>query len=182
MLYVKTKTFGSGSIFCNLKNTKNVILVISAIVIRFPSNLLSSYITWSDEQIVKFRICTNWSDIITVTETYLHPKCYRIDIWFGKIICQAEVFLWKRDDIGYVDRKWPLSVNHFSESHIITVDDIEAQFLAGSTESKSTHFVCRKLFEITSCMREWRHLKFQSLISQLLQAIFMHSLRQWIED
>ena len=37
-------------------------------------------------------------------------------------------------------------------------------------------------FESTSGMREWRHKIFQSLISPLLLAILMRSLRQWIKN
>ena len=38
-----------------------------------------------------------------------------------------------------------------------TVNDIDAQIVAGSTESNFIHFVWKQVFESTSGMREWRH-------------------------
>ena len=46
----------------------------------------------------------------------------------------------------------PLNVNNTG-----TVNDIDEQFVAGSTESYSTHFYWDNFFESTSGMREWRH-------------------------
>ena len=48
--------------------------------------------------------------------------------------------------------KIPLNVNNPG-----TVNDIDEQFVAGSTESNATHFVWDNFFESSSGMREWRH-------------------------
>ena len=49
------------------KWTKSVIFVISANIVRFPSNLLHSYIIGSDERIIKFGIDRTGSDVIMAT-------------------------------------------------------------------------------------------------------------------
>ena len=53
--------------------------------------------------------------------------------------------------------KIPLNVNNMR-----TVNYIDEQFVAGITESNSTHLGWRQLFQSTSGMREWRHWNFQS--------------------
>ena len=61
-------------------------------------------------------------------------------------------------------------------------DNIYVQFAAVNKGLNSAYIMLQQLFESTSGMREWFHWNFQSLISPLLKAIFMRSLRQWVED
>ena len=63
-------TSGSGSICALKKWNKSVIFVISANIVRFPSNLLYSYIIGSDERIIKFRIDRTGSDVIMATQSF----------------------------------------------------------------------------------------------------------------
>ena len=93
-------------VFCNIKRyAKSVVFVISANIVRFPSNLLYSYITGSDERIIKFRIDRTGSDVIMATESFSYiihcnfeikylrnARCYRNDICCDNMICRVEAF------------------------------------------------------------------------------------------
>ena len=52
------------------KWTISVIFVISANIVRFPSNLLYRYIIESDERITKFCIDRTGSDVIMATQSF----------------------------------------------------------------------------------------------------------------
>ena len=78
---------------------------ISANIVRFPSNVLYSYIIGSEERIIKFRIDWTGNDVIIATEffSYLihcnfdieylrNAKGYCDDIWCGNMICRVEAF------------------------------------------------------------------------------------------
>ena len=99
-IYRRRTTSGSGSICAMEKCTKSVIFVISANIVRFPSNLLYSYIIGSIERIIKFRIDRTGSDVIMATESFSYiihcnfeveylrnSKCFCDDIWCGIMIC-----------------------------------------------------------------------------------------------
>ena len=101
----RRRTSGSGSICAIEKCTKSVIFVISANIVRFPSNLLYSYIIGSDERIIKFRIDQTGSDVIMATENFSYiihcnfeieylqnAECYRDDIRCDNMICRVETF------------------------------------------------------------------------------------------
>ena len=73
--------------------------LISANIVRFPSNLLYSYIIESNERIIKFRIDRTGSDVIMATQSFSYiihcnieieylrkAKWYRDDIWYGNMI------------------------------------------------------------------------------------------------
>ena len=63
------------------------------------------------------------------------------------------------------------------------VDNIYAQFTPVNRGLNSAYIIAATFFfESTSGMPEWLHWNFQSLISPLLQVIFMRSLRQWVEE
>ena len=76
----------------------------------------------------------------------------------------------------------PVCANGFIEVFSAAISNIYAQLVPVNRGLNSAYFMPQKLFESTSGMREWRHWNFQSLISQLLYAIFIRNLRQWIED
>ena len=106
ILYTKRRTTsGSGSICAIEKCTKSVIFVISGNIVRFPSNLLYSYIIGSDERIIKFCIDQTGSDVIMATESFSYiihcnfeveylrnAKGYRDDIWCDNMICRVKAF------------------------------------------------------------------------------------------
>ena len=64
-----------------------------------------------------------------------------------------------------------------------TISTIFICTLSQWTEDFILHISCsNNFFECISDSHEWHHLEFQRLISSVLLAIFMRSLRQWLED
>ena len=67
--------------------------MISANIVRFPSNLLYGYIIGSDERIFKFRIDRTGSDVIMATEFFSYIIHCNFEIQYLR---NSE---WYRDDI-----------------------------------------------------------------------------------
>ena len=77
-------------------------------------------------------------------------------------------------------RMTSLKISKFDCSAAIS--NIYSQFLPLNRGLYCAYFMLNKFFESTSGLCEWRHYKFHSLFFPLLLAIFMRTLRQWIED
>ena len=91
-------------------------------------------------------------------------------------------FIWRqlfRKYFRYA-RMTSLKISKFDFS--ATISNINAQFAPVNKGLNSASIRLNNVFESTSCMREWFHWNFQSLISTLLLTVFMRSLRQWKED